>query len=117
MNKKNTVFSSRLGFILSMMGVAIGAGNIWRFPRMVAQNGGGGFILLWLLFLLIWSIPLIIVELSIGKLTRKAPIGALIRTAGPKAAWLGGFVVLVATCILGYYSNIVGWGFSYFFYA
>lgn len=100
-----------------MMGVAIGAGNIWRFPRMVAQNGGGSFILLWLLFLFIWSIPLIIVELAIGKLTRKAPVGALIRTAGSKSAWLGGFVVLVATCILGYYSNIVGWGFSYFFYA
>lgn len=110
-------FSSRIGFILSMMGVAVGAGNIWRFPRIVAQNGGGTFIVLWTLFLCLWSIPLIIVELSIGKLTQKAPIGALIRTAGKQYAWLGGFIALVTTGILGYYSNIVGWGLSYFYYS
>lgn len=115
--KERTQFSSRLGFIFSMMGIAIGAGNIWRFPRIVAQNGNGAVILIWLLFLFIWSIPLIILELSLGKLTRKAPIGTLIKTAGPKYAWLGGFITLVTTCILAYYSNIVGWGLSYFYYS
>ncbi|ANH79032.1 Na-dependent Transporter [Candidatus Chlamydia sanziniae] len=100
-----------------MMGIAVGAGNIWRFPRIVAQNGGGSFILLWLGFLFLWSIPLIIIELSIGKLTQKAPIGALIKTIGPKWAWAGGFITLVTTCILAYYSTIVGWGLSYFYYA
>ncbi|SYX08975.1 Na -dependent transporters of the SNF family,Sodium:neurotransmitter symporter family [Chlamydia poikilotherma] len=117
MNKNQTQFSSRLGFIFSMMGIAVGAGNIWRFPRIAAQNGSGAFILIWLLFLFIWSIPLIIIELSLGKLTKKAPIGTLIKTAGPKYAWLGGFVTLVTTCILAYYSNIVGWGLSYFYYS
>ncbi|MEF9497153.1 sodium-dependent transporter [Chlamydia sp. 04-14] len=117
MNKNQTQFSSRLGFIFSMMGIAVGAGNIWRFPRIAAQNGSGAFILIWLLFLFIWSIPLIIIELSLGKLTKKAPIGTLIKTAGPKCAWLGGFVTLVTTCILAYYSNIVGWGLSYFYYS
>lgn len=84
MSQKHTHFSSRLGFILSMMGIAVGAGNIWRFPRIAAQNGCGAFILLWLCFLFLWSIPLIIIELSIGKLTQKAPIGAIIKTAGKK---------------------------------
>ncbi|ASD30641.1 sodium-dependent transporter [Chlamydia abortus] len=117
MSKNSTHFSSRLGFIFSMMGIAVGAGNIWRFPRIAAQNGNGAFILIWLLFLFIWSIPLIIIELSLGKLTKKAPIGTLIKTAGPKYAWLGGFITLVTTCILAYYSNIVGWGLSYFYYS
>ncbi|EPP35863.1 hypothetical protein BOKEGFJH_00290 [Chlamydia avium] len=115
--KERTQFSSRLGFIFSLMGVAIGAGNIWRFPRIVAQNGNGAIILVWLLFLFIWSIPLIIIELSLGKMTKKAPIGAIIKTAGSRYAWLGGFVTLVTTCILAYYSNIVGWGLSYFYYS
>lgn len=119
MHKNQQYFSSRLGFVLSMMGVAVGAGNIWRFPRVVAQNssGGGAFLILWLLFLFSWSIPLIIVELGLGKLTRNAPVGTIINSMKPKFAWLGGFITLVTTCILAYYSNIVGWGFSYVYYA
>ncbi|WP_431355696.1 sodium-dependent transporter [Chlamydia gallinacea] len=117
MMKDRIQFSSRLGFIFSMMGIAIGAGNIWRFPRIVAQNGNGAIIIVWLLFLFIWSIPLILIELALGKLTKKSPIGALIKTSGPKSAWLGGFITLVTTCILAYYSNIVGWGLSYFYYS
>ncbi|SPN73434.1 Na -dependent transporters of the SNF family,Sodium:neurotransmitter symporter family [Chlamydia serpentis] len=117
MNKKHASFSSRLGFIFSMIGIAVGAGNIWRFPRVAAQNGDGAFLILWLGFLFLWSIPLIIIELSIGKLTQNAPIGALIKTAGKKFAWAGGFITLVTTCILAYYSTIVGWGLSYFYYA
>lgn len=115
--KQKEFFSSRLGFVLSMIGIAIGAGNIWRFPRIVAQNGGLAFLILWFIFLLTWSIPLIIVELGIGKLTKKAPIGAIIETAGKKFAWAGAFIALVTTAILAYYSSVVGWGFSYFIYS
>ncbi len=100
-----------------MMGVAIGAGNIWRFSRVVAQNGGGSFIIPWVIFLFIWSIPLIIAEIAMGKLTRKAPIGALAKTAGPRIGWMGAFIALVTTGILFYYSVVVGWGLSYFFYS
>lgn len=115
--KKREYFTSRWGFILSMMGVAIGAGNIWRFSRVVAQNGGGSFIIPWVIFLFIWSIPLIIAEIAMGKLTRKAPIGALAKTAGPRFGWMGAFIALVSTGILFYYSVVVGWGFSYFAYS
>jgi NSS family neurotransmitter:Na+ symporter len=117
MKPNKDFFSSRLGFILSLVGIAVGAGNIWRFSRIVAQNGGGSFLVPWLLFLVTWSIPLIIGELALGKLTRKAPIGALAQTAGRSFGWMGAFICLVTTGILFYYSVIVGWGFQYFGYA
>ncbi|MEZ5314735.1 MAG: sodium-dependent transporter [Chlamydiales bacterium] len=110
-------FTSRWGFILSVLGIAVGAGNIWRFSRVVAQNGGGSFIIPWVIFLFIWSIPLIFAEIALGKLTRRAPIGALIKTAGPKFAWMGAFIALVTTGILFYYSVVVGWGIRYFLYS
>lgn len=99
-----------------MMGIAIGAGNIWRFSRVVAQNGGGSFIIPWVIFLFIWSIPLIFSEIALGKLTHKGPIGTLIKTAGKSFGWMGGFIAVVTTGILFYYSVVVGWGFSYFFF-
>ncbi|MCH9609844.1 MAG: hypothetical protein S4CHLAM45_02060 [Chlamydiales bacterium] len=117
MKHKKEFFSSRLGFIISLVSIAIGAGNIWRFSRIAAQNGGGTFLIPWAIFLFLWSIPLIITELAMGKLTRKAPIGALAHTAGPRFAWMGGFIALVTTGILFYYSVVVGWGFRYFFYS
>lgn len=115
--KPKEFFTSRWGFILSMMGVAIGAGNIWRFSRVVAQNGGGSFIIPWVIFLFLWSIPLIFAEIALGKLTRRAPIGALAQSAGPRFGWMGAFIALVTTGILFYYSVVVGWGMRYFFYS
>ncbi len=115
--KPKEFFTSRWGFILSIIGIAIGAGNIWRFSRVVAQNGGGSFLIPWLIFLFIWSIPLIFAEIGLGKLTRRAPIGAIAETAGPKFGWMGAFIALVTTGILFYYSVVVGWGMRYFFYS
>lgn len=100
-----------------MLGVAVGAGNIWRFSRIVAQNGGGSFIIPWVIFLFVWSIPLIIAEIAMGKLIRRAPIGALAETAGRSFGWMGAFISLVTTGILFYYSVVVGWGARYFFYS
>jgi neurotransmitter:Na+ symporter, NSS family len=117
LKKPTELFTSRLGLILSMLGVAIGAGNIWRFSRVVAQNGGGSFIIPWVIFLFIWSIPLIIAEIAMGKLIRRAPIGALAETAGFSFGWMGAFISLVTTGILFYYSVVVGWGARFFFYS
>lgn len=114
--KPKEFFTSRWGFILSMMGVAVGAGNIWRFSRVVAQNGGGSFIIPWVIFLFIWSIPLIFAEIGLGKLMRKAPIGTMAKAAGHKFGWMGAFIALVTTGILFYYSVVVGWGVRYFIY-
>jgi NSS family neurotransmitter:Na+ symporter len=63
-------FSGRLGLIFATIGAAIGTGNIWRFPRMVGANGGGSFLVPWLIFLFLWSVPLIIAEFALGKRSR-----------------------------------------------
>jgi neurotransmitter:Na+ symporter, NSS family len=100
-----------------MIGVAIGAGNIWRFSRIVAQNGGGTFLIPWVVFLFLWSIPLIIAELGLGKHTKCAPTAMMTKIVSPKAAWMGAFLTFVNTAILFYYSIIVGWGARYFLFS
>ena len=68
-------FNGRLGLIFASIGAAIGTGNIWRFPRMVGANGGGTFLIPWLIFLFAWSIPLVIAEFAMGKRSRTGTIG------------------------------------------
>lgn len=100
--------------LLAMLGMAIGTGNIWRFPRIAASNGGGGFLVAWVVFLFIWSIPLLILEFSLGKGTRRGPVGAFVKTLGPGFAWMGAWVALVATMIMFYYSVVMGWTIRFF---
>ncbi len=107
-------FTSRWGLILSVIGIAVGTGNIWRFPRIAAANGGGSFLIPWVLFLFLWSIPLIIAEFAIGKQTRLGTVGAFATLLGKKRAWMGGFVGLVATAIMFYYAVVAGWCLRYF---
>ena len=106
-------FSSRLGLILSVLGIAVGTGNIWRFPRIAASNSGddgaGAFLFAWLMFLLVWSIPLIIAEYSLGRKGRMGVIGTISKIAGRNAAWMGAFIGFVATAIMFYYSVVAGW--------
>lgn len=100
--------------LLAMLGMAVGTGNIWRFPRIAASNGGGSFLVAWVVFLLIWSIPLLILEFGMGKGTRRGPIGAMIRTMGEKFAWMGAWVAFTATAIMFYYSVVMGWTLRFF---
>jgi len=106
-------FGSRWGLILATLGMAVGTGNIWRFPRIVASNGGGSFLVAWVVFLLLWSVPLMIVEFSFGKNSRMGAIGAFTRMAGKNFAWMGGWVALCATAIMFYYSVVAGWCIRY----
>jgi len=112
--KQQEFFSSRWALIIATLGIAVGTGNIWRFSRIVAQNGGGSFLIPWVIFLLIWSVPLIIAEFAIGKYARLGPIGAISKTAGKKFTWMGAFIVLVTTAIMFYYSVVAGWCLKYF---
>ncbi len=114
MASKSEVFSSRWGMLLAMLGMAVGTGNIWRFPRIAATNGGGPFLVAWAVFLLAWSVPLLILEFALGKGTRQGTIGAFIKTMGPKFAWMGAWVALVATAIMFYYSVVMGWTIRFF---
>ncbi len=107
------VFSSRASTMLAMLGMAVGTGNIWRFPRVAASNGGGSFLVAWVVFLLLWSVPLILVEFGAGKGARTGPIGAFTRLAGEKFAWMGAWVAFVATAIMFYYSVVMGWTIRY----
>ena len=113
----NEYFSSKLGLILSVLGIAVGTGNIWRFPRIVAQNGGedgaGAFLVAWVVCLFLFSIPLIIAEYGIGRHGRKGVIGSFIRLVGQKYTWMGSFIGFVATAIMFYYSVVTGWALYY----
>lgn len=106
-------FTTKWGLILSVLGIAVGTGNIWRFPRIAAQNGGedgaGAFLIAWVTFLFLWSIPLIIAEYGIGRNGRKGVVGSFIKIIGEKFAWMGTFVGFVATAIMFYYSVVAGW--------
>ena len=112
-------FSSRAGLLLSALGIAVGTGNIWRFPRIAAQNGGdegaGALILAWVIFLFLWSVPLIIAEYVIGRKYRFGVVGSFVKGMGKRFAWMGAFVVFVATAIAFFYAVIVGWALYYFF--
>jgi len=107
------VFSSRSATMLAMLGMAVGTGNIWRFPRIAASNGGGSFLVAWVVFLLMWSVPLILVEFAAGKASRAGPIGAFVKLAGKQTAWMGAWIAFVATAIMFYYSVVMGWTIRY----
>ena len=115
MNNEKEYFSSRWGLIIATLGIAVGTGNIWRFSRVVAQNGGGSFLIPWVIFLFIWSVPLIIAEFAIGKYARKGPLGAIAIIAGKNFAWIGAYIAFVSTAIMFYYSVVTGWVIRYFF--
>jgi SNF family Na+-dependent transporter len=110
-------FSSRWAMMLAMLGMAVGTGNIWRFPRIAAANGGGSFLVAWVVFLILWSIPLLLIEFSMGKGTRYGPVGAFSRLMGRGYAWMGAWVAWTATAIMFYYSVVAGWTIRYFWAA
>jgi NSS family neurotransmitter:Na+ symporter len=112
--KQQEFFTSRWTLIIATLGIAVGTGNIWRFSRVVAQNGGGSFLIPWVIFLLLWSLPLIITEFAIGKSTRFGPVGAISKIAGKKFGWMGAYIVFVSTAIMFYYSVVTGWCLKYF---
>ncbi|MGB4704235.1 MAG: sodium-dependent transporter [Candidatus Saccharicenans sp.] len=107
-------FISRLGFVAAAIGMAVGTGNIWRFPRMAAQYGGGVFVLVYLLALLLWSAPLLMVEMAIGRKTRLGPVGGFRDFIGERYTWMGGWMVAVCMLITFYYAVITGWCAKYF---
>ncbi len=105
-------FSSRWGLILASLGMAIGAGNLWRFPRLAGQYGGS-FIVLWMLFLLIWSIPLLLSEFAIGKRV----IGSFGKVAGRRLTFLGTFITVCTLGIAFYYGVVTTWAIRYFLFS
>ncbi len=111
---KPETFSSRWGLIAAGIGMAVGVGNLWRFPRIAAQNGGAAFLIPWVIFLFIWSLPLLMAEFGLGRGARRGVVGAFTTLVGTKFAWMGGFIALTSVMILFYYSVVTGWTLKYF---
>ncbi len=110
-------FKSKLGFLLVSAGCAIGIGNVWRFPYVAGQNGGGIFVLFYLLFLVIMGIPVLTMELAVGRAGRKSALGAFKALEKPGHKWhLHGWVCMIGCYILMmYYTTVSGWMTNYFF--
>ncbi len=109
-------WGSRLGFILAAAGSAIGLGNIWRFPYVTADNGGGAFVVLYLVCIALICLPYLFAELALGRSNQKNPVGAIeaIKKGTPWTL-VGGLCVLTGVFILSYYGVVAGWALGYIF--
>jgi len=118
MDKKSPAFATRLGFILAAAGSAVGVGNIWGFPTQAASNGGGAFLLVYLIMIALLAYPMLVAEVTIGQLRRQNPIEAL-RNLSRRSYWrrfgaLSGIVSLVVlSLILSFYAIVSGWLIAY----
>ncbi len=110
-------FKSRLGFLLVSAGCAIGIGNVWRFPYVTGQNGGGVFVLFYLLFLAIMGVPVLTMELAVGRASRKSAVLGYkaLEPKGSKWHIHGWFCVIGCYLLMMYYTTVAGWMLSYFF--
>ena len=110
-------FKSRLGFILVSAGCAIGIGNVWRFPYVAGKNGGGLFVLLYLVFLVLMGIPVLTMELAVGRASRKSAVLGYKKLEKPKSKWHihGWFCMLGCYLLMMYYTTVSGWMTSYFY--
>lgn len=102
-------FASRMGILATMIGVAVGLGNVWRFPYMVGRYGGAAFVLLYFLFALFVGVPALIAEWSLGRHTRRGTVGAFHRAGFPGGRTFGWILFVGVTAATGYYCNAIGW--------
>lgn len=112
--KTRGAWGSRFGFIIAAAGSAIGLGNIWKFPYITGQNGGGAFVIVYLLCIALIGLPIMLAEFAIGRHTQKNPVGAY-KAIQPTGLWslVGGMGVLAGFLILSFYSVVAGWTIAY----
>jgi len=109
MTGERETFGSRLGLLATMIGVAVGLGNVWRFPYMVGKFGGASFVLFYVAIVVLIGVPVLIAEWALGRATRRGPVGAYARAGLPGGRFLGWFFFAVMIAATGYYSNALGW--------
>ena len=109
-------FRSRMGFLLVSAGCAIGIGNVWRFPTITGQYGGGYFVLFYLICLVIMGIPVMTMELAVGRASRKSAVRAYQTLEKPGQKWhIHGWFCMIGCCLLMmYYTSVTGWMVDYF---
>lgn len=110
--EKKGQWASSLGFILATAGAAVGLGNLWKFPYLMGKNGGFQFLITYLIFIAVLGLPVMITEMSIGRMTGKGPVQAY-ENLNPKSKIIGIMGILCAFIILSYYSVIGGWILKY----
>ena len=111
---KRSTFSGKLGFVLSAAGASVGLGNIWRFPYLAAKYGGGIFLLVYIILALTFGYTLIMAETSLGRMTRKSPVGAFESFGNSRFISIGGWInATIPILIVPYYSVIGGWVIKY----
>ena len=116
MNHKRSSFSGKLGFVLSAAGASVGLGNIWRFPYLAAKYGGGIFLLIYIILALTFGYTMIMAETSLGRMTKKSPVGAYESFGKSKLLSAGGWInAVIPILIVPYYSVIGGWVIKYLF--
>ena len=114
---KRESFKSRLGFILISAGCAIGIGNVWRFPYVVGNNGGGAFVLIYLFFLIMVGVPVMTMEFAVGRASRQSAVEAYkkLEPAGSKWHIHGWFCLAGCYLLMMFYTSVSGWMLDYFF--
>ena len=107
---KRSSFSGKIGFVLSAAGASVGLGNIWRFPYLAAKYGGGIFLLIYIILALTFGYTMIMTETSLGRMTKKSPVGAFASFGNSFPFKLGGWLnAVIPILIVPYYSTIGGW--------
>lgn len=116
MQDNRGIWSSKFGFILAAAGSAVGLGNIWRFPYIVGENGGGAFVLIYLVFVLLIGLPYLMAEFALGRAFQLNPVGAINRVK-PNSLWrIPGYMGIITSIgVLSFYAVIAGWTFGYIF--
>lgn len=102
-------FGSRVGSLLTILGVAIGLGNVWRFPYMVGKFGGAAFVLFYVVIAVLIGIPALMAEFALGRATRRGPVGAFAVGGLPLGRQLGWFFFVIVVAATGYYTAVIGW--------
>ena len=112
--KEREQFKSRIGFILLSAGCAIGIGNVWRFPYVVGENGGGIFVLFYLIFLLLIGVPILSMEFSVGRASKKSPVKSfkVLEKTNQKHGYMS---LLGNICLMIFYTTVSGWMLKYFY--
>lgn len=116
--KKRETWNSSLGFILAAVGSAVGLGNVWKFPYITGENGGGAFVLVYLACIAVIGLPLLVSEMTLGRLAKKEPVGTFLSLAKPERGgkyWgvFGALMILTAIFLLSFYSVVGGWTIAY----
>lgn len=115
-HSNRSMFSGKLGFVLSAAGASVGLGNIWRFPYLAAKYGGGIFLLIYILLALTFGYTMIVAETSLGRMTRKSPVGAFASFTKSHTLKAGGWInAIIPILIVPYYSVIGGWVIKYLY--